>query len=250
MANEERESPARTARRLMRAADRASLATLYDGGGSGFPYVSLVVVALDTDASPLLLISALAEHTKNLTRDPRASLLFDGTAGLAEPLTGARVTVLGEMARVAGDERPRMMARYLARHPSASGYAGFADFDLWRLRPERAHLVAGFGRIHWLDAEALLPPPGAAAALAAAEPGILTHMNRDHAATLDLYAGRLLGLSGQGWRLTGVDPDGADLRRDAAATRLEFAAPAADAEAVRREFVRLAKVARGDAASA
>ena len=250
MAQEDSESPGRTARRLMRASDRASLATLLDGGGGRsfvWPYASLVLVALDTDASPLLLISDLAEHTKNLTRDPHASLLFDATAGLAEPLTGGRVTVLGELTRVTAEDRAQLLARYLARHPSASGYAGFADFALWRLRPERAHLVAGFGRIHWIEAGALLPPPGAAAALAEAEPGILQHMNRDHGATIDLYAERLLGLSGQGWRLTGVDPDGADLRLDAAVARLEFAAPASDAEAVRREFVQFAQVARGDA---
>ncbi len=245
MAQDDSESPGRTARRLMRAADRASLATLFDGGASAaWPYASLVLVALDTDASPLLLISDIAVHTKNLTRHPHASLLFDATAGLAEPLAGARVTVLGAIARVAGDDRPRLHARFLARHPSAAGYAGFADFGLWRLTPERAHLVAGFGRIHWIEAAALLPSPAAAQALAESEPGILQHMNRDHAVTIDLYAERLLGLSGQGWQLSGVDPDGADLRRDAAAARLEFAAPALDAAGVRREFVRLAEAAR------
>src|SRR6185312_16912377 len=116
---------------------------------------------------------------------------------------------------------------------------------LWRLFPTRAHLVAGFGRIHWLEAQALVPPAEAAAALAEAEASILAHMNEDHRATIDLYAQRLLGRSGQGWRLTGVDPDGADLRLDAAAARLEFAAPVADADAVRREFIRLASEARG-----
>jgi hypothetical protein len=244
MASPESEAPGAVARRVMRAADRATLATLLDGA---WPYASLVLVALDADAAPLLLISELAEHTKNLRREPRASLLFDRTAGLAEPLTGARVTVLGAMAPVADETiRARGLARYIARHPAAEAYTGFHDFRLWRLAPERAHLVAGFGRIHWLAADAFLPPPAAAAALAAAEDGILQHMNRDHRATLDLYAERLLGLPGQGWRLTGVDPDGADLRLDAAAARLEFAAPAADAEDVRREFVRLAQVARGE----
>ncbi|HUK58383.1 MAG TPA: DUF2470 domain-containing protein [Stellaceae bacterium] len=253
MAQDESEGPGRVARRLMRAADRASLATLLSERAAAepaWPYASLVLVALDTDASPLLLISDLAEHTKNLKRDSHASLLFDATTGLAEPLTGARVTVLGDVVRVGGEDRARLLARFLARHPSATGYAGFADFALWRLTPERAHLVAGFGRIHWIDVARLLPSPEAAQALAGSEPGILEHMNHDHAATIDLYAERLLGLSGQGWRITGVDPDGADLRRDAAAARLEFAAPASDADAVRREFVRLAKAARDSAAHA
>jgi len=111
--------------------------------------------------------------------------------------------------------------------------------------PLRAHLVAGFGRIHWIDAAELMPPPDQAAGLAVAEPGILAHMNSDHAATVDLYAQNLLGRSGTGWRVTGVDPDGADLRRDAAIARLEFDTPAASAEDVRREFVRLAALARG-----
>lgn len=237
------ESPARTARRVMRASERATLATALAGDGADWPYASLVLVAFDADLSPLLLISELAEHTKNLRRTPRASLLFDATAGLADPLTGARVTVLGEATPMA-DERLR--ERFVRRHPAASAYTGFHDFNLWRLVPTRAHLVAGFGRIHWIDAPALLPPPKAAAALAEAEPSILAHMNEDHRATIDLYAQRLLGRSGEGWRLTGVDPDGADLRLDAAAARLEFAAPVADADAVRREFIRLAGEARGE----
>jgi heme iron utilization protein len=234
----ETESPARTARRVMRGASLAALATNL----AGWPYASLVLVACDADLSPLLLISDLAEHTKNLRREKRASLLFDATAGLADPLAGARVTILGP---AAPDPDRRLLDRFLARHPSAASYAGFGDFNLWRLVPERAHLVAGFGRIHWIEGETLVPPAAAAAALAAAEPGILAHMNGDHQATIDLYAQKLLGRAGTGWRITGVDPDGADLRLDAAVARLEFGAPAGDPEAVRREFVRLASAARG-----
>ena len=237
----ESESPALTARRVMRAAERATLATALDDAGADWPYASLVLVALDSDASPLLLISDIAEHTKNLKRNPRGSLLFDGTIGLAEPLTGARVTVLGNLTP---DPNPLLLERYIARHPDAAAYRGFHDFHLYRLAPLRAHLVAGFGRIHWIDGATLLPPAGAAAALAAAEPGILAHLNQDHAKTIDLYAANLLGLSGAGWRITGVDPDGADLRRDAAVARLPFAAPVADPDGVRREFVRLAAAAR------
>ncbi len=237
------ESPATTARRVLRAADRATLATALADPAGDWPYASLVLVAYASDAAPLLLISDLAEHTKNLKRNARASLMVDATAGLADPLTGARLTVVGEVER-SDDER--LLERYAARHPSAARYRDFHDFGLYRMTPRRAHLVAGFGRIHWLDAAALQPPPDAAAALAEAEPGILAHMNGDHAATIDLYAQRLLGRAGSGWRVTGVDPDGADLRLDAAAARLDFAAPVADADAVRREFIRLAALARGN----
>jgi hypothetical protein len=236
MSEERASSPAIAARRLMRGLDRATLATSQEG----WPYASLVLVALDHRAQPLLLLSNLAEHTKNLKRDRRASLLFDGTAGREDPLTGARVTVLGEIEPVADEA---LLARYTTRHPSAAAYAGFGDFRLYRLAATRAHLVAGFGRIDWVAAEALLlgaAPP----ALAAAEPEIVAHMNQDHADTLDLYATRLLRLAGSGWRLTGVDPEGVDLRRGGDVARLDFAAPVGDAEGARTELVRLARQAR------
>lgn len=236
MAQEHGDRPAATARRLMRALDRATLATSLEG----WPYASLVLVALDHDASPLLLLSDLAEHSKNIKRDPRLSLLFDGTAGRDDPLTGARVSVLGE-ARLDAD--PRRLARFIARHPAAAGYAGFADFKLYRVAVARAHLVAGFGKINWIAADALLQPdadPG----LAAAEPDILAHMNADHTDTLDLYAARLAGQTGTGWRLTGIDPEGADLRRGGNVARLDFGRPVRDAQEVRRAFIQLAQRAR------
>ena len=238
MADEKAESPAATARRLMRALDRATLATSQDG----WPYASLVLAALDHDASPLLLLSDLAEHSKNLKRDARASLLFDGTAGRDDPLTGARVTVLGEVKPV---DDARLLARFTERHPSAAGYAGFADFHLYRLDIARAHLVAGFGRIHAIPGDALRVP--AAPALAAAESGILEHMNDDHAEAIELYASRLAGAGGTGWRMTGIDPEGIDLRRGGAVLRLDFRAPVGDAEGARAALVRLARQARGDA---
>jgi putative heme iron utilization protein len=136
-------------RALMHAQRTASLGTLMDGA----PYVSLVLVAFDGDGSPLLLLSRLAQHTKNLLAAPRVSLLFDGTAGLEEPLTGPRLTVLGTIAECTD---PDALERYLARHPSAVGFAGFDDFDLYKVKIERGHLVAGFGRIAWIEPQDLL----------------------------------------------------------------------------------------------
>jgi len=143
------ETPARQAITVMRAADRASLAT----SRGGWPFASLVLAALDSDGTPLLLISDLAEHAKNIAAEPRVSLLFDGTAGLADPLTGPRVTVLGEAVQ---SNKPERLRRFLARHPAAELYAGFKDFHLYRVEVARAHLVAGFGRIHWIERPELL----------------------------------------------------------------------------------------------
>lgn len=225
------------ARRLIRAADRATLATL---DADGWPFASLVLLAVDHDASPLLLISDLAEHSKNLERDPRVSLLIDGTAGLDEPLTGPRVTLLGRAGRSA---EPGHKARFVARHPGAALYAGFKDFAVWRVAVERGHLVAGFGRIHWIEGRDLLDR--AAPALAEAEPGILAHMNDDHAEAVDLYARVLLGLDGTGWRLTGVDAEGCDLRLGGRVARLDFPDRVGDAQGARAALVALARTARG-----
>lgn len=231
------------ARGVMRAVDRASLATIVRGDQpeAGAPYASLVLAALDHDASPLLLISTLADHTRNLAADPRVSLLFDGTIGLDEPLTGPRVSVQGRAART---DEPRHRARFLARHPGAAMYADFKDFAFYRVEVSRAHLVAGFGRIHWMEAKDVLFDTRRSGPLADSEAAIVEHMNADHADAVQLYATRLLGQSGDGWRMTGVDPEGADLRFGGKVARLPFADPVHDAEMVRTELVRLVKQAR------
>ena len=237
--------PAATGRALVRSLDRASLATMLDGGpASVWPYASLVLTACDLDASPLLLLSDLAEHTKNLGRDPHASLLFDGTAGHDDPLTGARVTVTGE---IIPDSDSLLLERFVNRHPSAAAYAGFKDFRLYRMRVARAHLVAGFGRIHWIEAADLLYPAASFGWLRSAERDILQHMNGDHAATIDLYARALLAVAGEGWRMTGIDPEGSDLRRLGQVARVDFPQTVANLNDVRQVFAALAQSARRSA---
>jgi len=232
--------PASICRSLIRQSATAALATIERGGGA--PYASLVQVAAAHDASPLLLISDLADHTKNIAGDGRVSLLFDGTRGLDNPLTGARVSVRGSVSAL-GDTGPeqRLKRRYVARHPEAAGYAGFPDFRFYSVRPERFHLVAGFGRIRWLDAAAVLLDAERMGALAEAEDGILAHMNADHGDAIDRYAQGIVPDAPAGWRMTGIDPEGADLRREGAVLRLDFQDMVSDASAVRCELVRLAK---------
>lgn len=236
-------SPAARARAVLRGSDRAALATLMrpETPDTDAPYASLVLVALDLDGSPLLLLSTLADHTRNLLADGRVSLLFDGTAGLAEPLAGPRVSVQGQA--IATTE-PRHRARYLARHPGAALYAGFADFAFYRVAVARAHLVAGFGAIHWISASDLLLDMSKCTALAEAEAGIVAHMNEDHADALSLYAERLLDRAGGGWVMTGIDPEGIDLRLGGETARLPFAERVLDAAAARVELVRLVEEAR------
>ena len=238
-------APASQVRRLLRCAETASLSTALVRDGSGWPYPSLVLATVDHAGCPLLLLSDLADHTANLKADPRAGLLVSDVAGLADPLTGARAAVLGRL-EVAED--PFLQARVLHRHRGAAVYADFKDFNLYRLQVERAHLVAGFGRIHWIEGADLLLDTAETAALAEAEAEIVAHMNEDHADAIAVMAAQLLDLPGDGWRMTGVDPEGCDLRRAAALARLDFAKPVRDAESCRVELVRLTKQARRRAA--
>ena len=138
-------------RRLMRA-ERAYLGSLADRSGGLFPFVSLVAPALDAGNLPILLLSDLSDHVRNLKRAPKASLMFDGSMGLKEPLTGPRVTLLGEVTQ---SSEPEIRRRYLAQRPEAGLYAGFGDFRFYLFRPEEALYVAGFGKIHRLAGEDL-----------------------------------------------------------------------------------------------
>jgi heme iron utilization protein len=208
-------------RQLMRAADRAVLATTLTGQPLPWPYASLVLVAFDHDAAPLLLLSDLAEHTKNIAADARLSLLVDGTAGHAVPLAGPRLTLLGLAAR---NDSIRLRRRFVARHPSAELYVGFPDFHLYRVAVERGHLVGGFGKIRWIEAGELRLPADAEAFDPIAL-HVVEAVNRDHAAAIDAVAQKLTRSTETGWRLTGLDPEGADLRREAATARIDFAEP-------------------------
>jgi len=138
---------AATARELLVHAPYASLATVT---ASGAPYASLVLTADDGAGAPLLLLSDLAEHTKNLARDARASLLIGSADNTGDPLAASRVTFMGEAARITDDDAK---AKFVAHHPSAATYAAFKDFALYRLAVERIHLVAGFGRIDWISGD-------------------------------------------------------------------------------------------------
>ena len=144
--NEPDPAPGRQARELLQSAATASLATLMEDGA---PYASLVTVAADTELSPLLLLSDLAQHTKNIARDTRASLLIDGTGGgPGDPLDGPRLTLLGTLERSDHESAAEV---FLGRHPQAKGYARFADFQFYCLRLGRAQLVSGFGKVAWLS---------------------------------------------------------------------------------------------------
>jgi heme iron utilization protein len=208
--------PRRASRKLLREARSGALATLMPG--SGDPYCSLVNVATAADGAPLLLISRLALHTKNILADSRVSLMLDERRE-GDPLEGARVMLMGT-ANVTADEEARR--RYLEHQPEAKMFADFADFGFYRVELNGVHLVAGFGRIVDLKPADVLTDLAGADALVSAEDDIVRHMNEDHAEATRLYATRLLGAPDGAWRVAGCDPEGLDLQLGRKALRLNF----------------------------
>ena len=242
-------SDAELARTLIAAAPTAALSTIGEGG---FPFGSLVTHAVDAAGRPLLLLSDLAEHTRNLVADPRASLMAvqDGDG---DPLALGRVTVVGEVSVLSGDERTAALAGYRDTHPGAF----YADpstvedhgFRIYRLEVSSVRYVGGFGRMSWVDA----------AAYTAAEPdplrphaaGITAHMNDDHSDSLVLFA-RVFGghADAVGARMTGCDRYGFGmLTRAADGTekdlRLPFRSEITTPDAARAAMVELVREARG-----
>jgi putative heme iron utilization protein len=224
------------ARRLLRGARAASLATVKNGK----PHAALVTFAAATDLSLLLLLSRLSEHTRHVLENPNCALLVVGQPVEINPQTAPRVSFAAEAEQI---EDARLKARFLAIHPYAALYADFADFSLWRLTPVEALWVGGFGQARRLRAKDLMPEPELAARLAAAEAEILAHMNDDHADALARIA-EAAGAPPGAWRMVGVDVDGCDLMAGEQFCRIHWASPVAAPEEVRAELIRLAEAAR------
>jgi heme oxygenase (biliverdin-IX-beta and delta-forming) len=230
--------PRRAAKQLLREGRSGALATLMPG--SGDPYSSLVNVGTAADGAPLLLISRLAVHTKNILADRRVSLMLDERKE-GDPLEGARVMLMGSA--VATDD-PAVRRRYLARHPEAEMFAGFGDFGFYKIELSGVHLVAGFGRIVDLKPAQVLTDLGNASELVEAEPEILAHMNADHPDTCRLYATKLLAAADGDWRCAGCDPEGIELQRGQTALRLFFPQRIISPGALRQTLKELAEKAR------
>ena len=147
------EDPKKTAlaetRRLLEVSAAGMLATAMVERGS-HPYVSLATFALDEMGAPVFLFSDLADHTRNLKADWRASLMVEDASHLKNPQTGPRATLIGTVTPSGNlDHR----AAYLKKHPSSGKYAGFADFNIYRMTIDLVHFVGGFGEAVWLQAD-------------------------------------------------------------------------------------------------
>jgi putative heme iron utilization protein len=211
----------------------------------GYPYGSFVTVAFDR-GNPVFLISRLAEHTKNLDRDHRASLLV-AESGADDPLANGRVTMLGPCQRVETDAAASARAAFLAAHPNAAYYADFRDFAFWKLRVTAIRYIGGYGRMSWIseaDWQAAEPDP-----LASSSAGMMAHMNADHADAMVLYCKAFSKATDvTAATMTGVDRYGFDMSAKTAEgprpVRVAFANPVSTPEEVRAALIAMVKDAR------
>jgi heme iron utilization protein len=238
-------SHAERARTLVTGQSTATLCTLALDP-AGYPYGSLVTFALH-EGNPVFLISRIAEHTRNVAGDPRASLLVH-ESGKADPLANGRVTLIGRCTMLgAHDERAgAVRASFLAAHPGASYYVDYADFAFWQLELEAVRYIGGYGRMSWVDAldfRQATPDP-----LAPAVERILKHMNDDHADSLLLYARRFtLASDAERAVMTAIDRYGFEMTVHTPAgvgpARLAFETPLHTANDARVALAALARAA-------
>jgi len=226
-------SGALEARRLLRKNRFGMLATL-SKKFSGHPFGSITPYILDQEARPIILISTLAEHTKNIENDSRVSLLVHEAGENVQE--EARITMLGDCARMQNQEQVK--TRYLRYFPNASGYFDTHDFFFYRIAPIMIRYIGGFGEIHWIEAKSFTAPENK---LEEKEEGILAHMNQDHAQNLRDYCRHYKGKQAKKAEMVGLDCDGFDVRTDGELLRFDFKTPVLDAMQAREALVEMAK---------
>jgi heme iron utilization protein len=209
----------------------------------GFPFGSMMPYAPDDFGRPIFFISSMAMHTQNLRRNPRASLLIMQPDVSGDPLGAARLTLLGDAQEVAAEE---VRERYLARHENAKFWQDYSDFAYFRLEVSAVYFIGGFGVMGWVaavDYAGASPDP-----LAAAAPGIIRHMNNDHADALLLIARRFAGETADEVAMTAVDRLGFHLRLKSGdrihGRRVAFPREVRDRENARAVFVEMVQQAK------
>jgi putative heme iron utilization protein len=238
-----RRSPAEEARTIVGGGTAAALSTLT---ADGYPWASFVTYGLLPDGTPVLLLSTLAEHGRNLLGDQRASLMVAEESG-RDPLDSGRVTLLGRAEHPTEEEHAAARDAHVAAVPMAATYADFGDFSFWVLRVERVRWVGGYGLMDSTDAasyHAAEPDPVAPSAAYA-----VRHLNEDHADALLAMAQALGGYTdATAASCTRADRYGLDLwvttPRGKAPVRVPFAEPVSARDGLRAATIELARRSR------
>jgi putative heme iron utilization protein len=223
---------AEDARRLLLQQEHGVLSTI-SLDVPGYPFGSVTPYAVDAQCRPVIYISTIAQHTRNIAANPKVSLtvLERSSDNAGDVQAQGRLTFIADAVPIVEAETAAR-ERYFRYFPAARQYEQTHDFVFFRLELVRARFIGGFGRIHWIEpAEFMTTNPFTAAE----ESRIIQHMNDDHAAALQRYTG------GQGAVMTGIDSEGFDVRTAAGKLRLEFDSPVHNMEEARQALVQMAR---------
>lgn len=237
-------SLAHEAKQFLRSAERGVLST-HSIKMAGYPFGSVAPFVVDHSGAPIILISTIAEHTKNIIHDPKVSLMVLNDE--ADMQANARLTLIGEAA-MADKNDALLRARYLRYQPQAASYFEMHDFNFYRIHIKQARYIAGFGKMGWLEGDALNTPLDESdTPLATQEAGIIEHMNADHVHSMLAYSQHFHGMRGDTAQMLGIDTDGFDvtLMTDERPQRLRFNfdQPIQNAGDARKALVEMSKVA-------
>jgi len=222
------------ARQMLRAHRYGVLSTL-SKKFDGHPFGSIAPYLTDHDGSLLILISTIAEHTKNILNDPRISLITHDQ-GNPHIQTQGRVTVLGSAQLIADKEAAGK--RYLRYFPEAESYFSMHDFSFYRIRPTAIRYIGGFGKIHWITIENYTV---STYPLIEQEDGVIAHMNADHGHTMQKYCRHVHQYDADNVKMLGIDCDGFDVNADDKLLRFNFPEAVLDAQQARQTLVTMAK---------
>lgn len=234
------------ARKFLRST-RSGILSTHSARFEGYPFGSVAPFVLDHNCQPIILISNIAEHTKNITINPKVSLLV--FAGGEDLQANARLTLLGEAVKIYKDVDANLRARYLRYLPQAASYFDMHDFSFYRIHIHQARYIGGFGKMSWLsDVDLLSGITSTSSVLAGQETAIIEHMNADHTENLLNYCKHFHHVDPAHAHMLGIDCDGFDVsaRIGDASTilRFDFEQQIHDAQSARAALVAMAKVAK------
>ncbi len=234
------------ARKFLRST-RSGILSTHSARLEGYPFGSVAPFVLDHNCQPIILISNIAEHTKNITINPKVSLLvFSGGEDLQ---ANARLTLLGEAVKVYKDVDADLRTRYLRYLPQASSYFDMHDFSFYRIHIHQARYIGGFGKMSWLsDVDLFSDIISTSSVLASQETAIIEHMNTDHAENLLNYCKHFHNVDADHAHMLGIDCDGFDVSARIGDTstilRFDFEQQIHDALSARSALVAMAKAAK------
>lgn len=208
----------------------------------GYPFGSVTPYCLDRNFIPNILISSIAQHTKNIMANPKVSLLISETNSMTNKQALSRLTYIGEAQRVEDDGE--IKKRYLSYYPSAASYFKTHDFAFYRIMPVRLRFIGGFGKIYWIEKEDLKLNN---IFTIEEELRIVDHMNQDHLQNLQDYVRLFLSSEcgeGDTLRMTGLDQFGFDMSLNEEKHRIDFKTPLKNPSDARGVFVEMAKVSK------